>query len=158
MLTGRFVLLPQEKLYADLNETSGDDKLSKLEKDSESIHSNYLLHEGHFSPRYEKLGAETINGRQTMKYRVTSSLSTNAKTGNERIIWVDEVLDMPVKTELVQREGIRSSKVLTQLTEIRTEVDATQFKIPGDYRRVKAAQIFDLIARRAETIRAEKPQ
>jgi hypothetical protein len=157
-LTGRFVLLPQEKLYADLNETSSDAKLSELQTDSQSIHSNYLLHESNFAPRYEKLGNETIDGRVTLKYRVTASLSTNATTVSERVIWVDEVLGLPVKTELVHREGVRSSNILMQLTEIRTEVDLTQFEIPSDYRKVNPSQIFALVASTGETIRGPKLQ
>ena len=155
---GRFVLLPADKLYADLSEASDDAKLSELQTDSESMQSNYILHESNVAPRYEKLGNETIDGRQTVKYRVIVSRSNNATPANERVIWVDEVLGMPVKTELIDRQGMRSARVLVQLTDIRTDVDLTQFEIPGDYRKVKASQIFDLLASRAETTNGEKPQ
>jgi outer membrane lipoprotein-sorting protein len=122
------------------------------------MQSDYILHESNFEPGYEKLGIETIDGRQTVKYRVTASSSNDAIPASDRVIWVDEVLGMPVKTELIHREGMRSSRVQVQLTDIRTEVDLTQFEIPSDYRKVKASQIFDLIARGARTTPAEKPQ
>lgn len=157
-LKGRFVLLPAEKLYADLSEASGDPKLSELQTESQTMQSDYILHESNFAPSYEKLGSEAIDGRQTVKYRVTASSSNVAIPASERFIWVDEVLGMPIKTEFIQRGGKRSSRVLVQLTDIRSEVDLTQFDIPGDYRKVKASQILDLIAIRAATTRVEKPQ
>lgn len=157
-LKGRFVLLPAEKLYADLSEASDDAKLSELQTESQTMQSDYILHESNLASSYEKLGNETIDGRQTVKYRVTALSSNVAIPASERVVWVDEDLGMPVKTEFIQRGGTRWSRVLVQLTDIRTEVDLTQFDIPGDYRKVKASQIFDLIARRAATTRVEKPQ
>ena len=130
--------------------------MGELQTHEQSIQSDYILHESNFAPGYEKLGNETIEGRQTVKYRVTASSSNDAIPASDRVIWVDEALGMPVKTDLVHREGMRSSRVLVQLTDIRTEVDLTQFEIPQDYRKVKASQIFDLIARRAETTQAER--
>ena len=157
-LRGRFVLLPADKLYADLSEASDEAKLSELQTDSESIQSNYIRHETNFAPRYDKLGNETIDGRQTLKYRVTAASFNNATAASERVIWVDEVLGMPVKTELIHREGMHSSRIVMQLTDIRTDVDLMQFEIPADYRKVNASQIFDLIATRAKTTDVEKPQ
>lgn len=151
------MLLPSERLYADLSEASDGAQLNGLESDRENILANHLLHEADFLPRYERLGNETSNGRQTVKYRVTPA-STNAANGNERLIWVDEVLGMPVKTELVQREGVRTSRVLMQLTDIHTEVAATQFETPRDYRKVRASDIFALIESTAATMRGQKPE
>ena len=144
---GRFVLLPQAKLYADANETD-DKERSQLNTESETISPDLLLNAQLPAIQYQKLGDELIAGRVTTKYRVI----TDSTSKNENFIWVDEQLGMPVASEYNGANANNSTRVSMQLQDIRTEVDPVTFALPAGYRKVAVSQIVDLIrARKATT-------
>jgi outer membrane lipoprotein-sorting protein len=49
------------------------------------------------------------------------------------LIWIDEALKMPVKSEAKSSDGTR---VLMELSDISLDVDGELFKIPKDYEKV----------------------
>src|SRR5689334_10513592 len=67
---GRFVLLPDEKIYAAV--TNEDPNTG--EQDAESS-PDRLLHTDLITPKFQKLGDETIAGRTLQKYRVVVNSS-----------------------------------------------------------------------------------
>ncbi len=129
---GRFVLLPDEKIYTEATSDStlptseGDDA---LERSPEG-----LLHAETGSTSYQKLGKEVIAERSADKYRVVVNSANAASVSvSETLIWIDESLRMPVRSETKSSDGTR---VLMELSEISLVVDASLFKIPEDYRKV----------------------
>ncbi len=131
---GKFVLLPAEKLYADLTEESR----INADKDEE-ISPEGLLHEDSESTSYQKLGGESIGGRNTNKYRivVNNSAAPNVSQ-SETVMWVDEALQMPVRSETKSAGGTR---VTMELSEIKLEVDKDLFKIPKDYQKLTFSEL-----------------
>ncbi len=89
------MLLPQEKVFADAT------NVEHLESGEESESSpDRLLHTEPLSTTYQHIGAENLNGRSTQKYRVVVNNSTGANvSGNETLIWIDDALQMPIKSE-----------------------------------------------------------
>lgn len=130
---GKFVLLPAEKLYADLTEES------TISADESEISPEGLLHEDSGSTSYQKLGAESIAGRNTNKYRiiVNSSPPTNVSQ-SETLMWIDEALQMPVRSETKSADGTR---VTMELSEIKLEVDKDLFKVPKDFQKLTFSEL-----------------
>jgi hypothetical protein len=132
---GRFILLPEAKLYADLSSAAVGSLDSSDLQDIESESSpDRLLNADPIAASYEKIGGEVVNGRNTSKYRVlvnTSTIGTVSK--GETLIWIDEALGMPLKSETVTPNGDRTEM---ELSEIVLEVDRHLFEIPDGYKKV----------------------
>ena len=134
---GKFVLLPDEKVYADLTEEG----TIAADKDGEAleISPDRLLHEDAGSTSYQKLGTESISGRGTNKYRIVVNSSAAAHVSqSETLMWVDEALQMPVRSETKSADGTR---VTMELSEMRLEVDKDLFKVPKDYQKLSFSEL-----------------
>jgi hypothetical protein len=134
---GKFVLLPREKVYADLT----DEKAISAEKNEEGLESSpdALLRTDAGSTSYQKLGTESIAGRNTIKYRVVVNSSTAANVSqSETLMWIDEALQMPVRSETKSSDGTR---VTMELSEIKLEVERELFKVPENYQRLTFAEL-----------------
>lgn len=143
---GRYLLVPARKVYAEFksgDEGSGADPAKNLSSD---FSPDKLLNQSAAGgARYEKLGAEEVGGRATVKYRVT----TGGRTGEaksvttESLIWIDEALGMPVRSETTVTGGAATgSKYTTELRDLKQEVDQSLFELPGDYRKVDYKNIM----------------
>ena len=130
----RFVLLPDEKIYAAVTNEAPD----TVEQESETS-PDRLLHTELVTPGYQKLGAETIGGRNLQKYRVVvnSSAGANVSVG-ETLLWFDEALHMPVRTEMSSPTGTR---VTTELADIVLNVDPKLFEIPKDFQKIDFSKL-----------------
>ncbi len=144
---GRFIVLPAKKLYADLSTASRDSGQSNRPPDSPDkppgLSPDQLLNESHAPATYEKLGTETLAGRLTTKYRVV--VLNNGDSQNETLIWIDEALGLPVKSEAMSKSSGHSSTITMELKDIKLEVDQGLFSWPADYKKVETRRIFDLI-------------
>jgi outer membrane lipoprotein-sorting protein len=126
---GTFVLLPDEKLYASV---SGDSVPGAAE-DGE-ISPEKLLHGDDLKSSYQKLGTELVGGRNTNKYRVVvNSSSATSVTPSETLIWIDEALGMPIRSETKSSDG---THVTMELSEIELNIDPHLFEIPNDFQKV----------------------
>lgn len=133
LANGRFLLLPDEKVYASLNDGVVPDD---LQADSDSDRpSEIYLHTGPIQSTYENVGSEDVSGRATRKYRVVvNSSGAESVNDSETLIWVDETLGMPIKTVTRSASGTRT----TELSEIRVEVEKGLFQIPANYQKIDA--------------------
>lgn len=142
---GIYLLYPSKKLYAELRldgGNSGGDAGRSLPAD---FSPDKLLNQSLGGARYEKLGAEDVNGRATVKYRVTMTGKTGEAKSvkTESLIWIDESLGMPVRSETsVTGEGVAGAKYSTELRDIRLDVDQSLFELPADYRKVDYKDIL----------------
>ena len=129
---GRFVLLPDEKIYA---EVAGDTSLPANE-DGDALERSPegLLHTETGNTSYQTLGKEAIGERNTDKYRVVvNAPSVGNVSVSETLIWIDEALGMPIKSETKSSDGTRVSM---ELSDISVDVDASLFRIPSDYKKL----------------------
>lgn len=133
---GKFVLLPAEKIYAEVTpDTSlpGNDDEDALERSPEG-----LLHADTGNTSYQTLGKEAIGQRGTDKYRVVvNAASTPNVSVNETLIWIDEALKMPIKSETKSSDG---THVSMELSDISVTVDQGLFQIPKDYQKLAFAE------------------
>ena len=134
---GKFVLLPSEKVYADLTDQS---RIS-TDQDEEGLNASpdALLQNDVGSTSYQKLGTEVIGGRNANKYRIVVNSSTTANVSqSETVMWIDEALQIPVRSETKSADGTR---VTMELSEIKLEVDKNLFTIPGDYKKLAFSEL-----------------
>jgi outer membrane lipoprotein-sorting protein len=127
---GKFVLLPDEKVYADVtdqSQISADPNEEGLESSPDA-----LLHTDAGSTSYQKLGAEQVAGRNANKYRIVVNSPAPANVSqSETLMWIDEALQMPIKSETKSADGTR---VTMEVSEIKLEVDKSLFAIPEGYK------------------------
>lgn len=135
---GRFVLLPEEKVFADATNVEHLESGGEADEASESS-PDRLLHTEPISTTYQRIGSETVNGRNTQKYRVVVNSSAGANvSGSETVVWVDERLQMPIKSEMKSVDGTWWKM---ELTDIVLEVDAGVFRIPEDYKKIAFSEL-----------------
>jgi hypothetical protein len=140
-----YVLLPAKKLYAELKpEMRGADgePAASLPPD---FSPDKLLNETRPESHYEKLGTETVGGRAATKYRVITGGKTGAakEVRTETIVWVDESLGMPIKTETTSTGTAGFlARVTMELRDIKETVDAGMLELPSDYRKVETRELF----------------
>jgi outer membrane lipoprotein-sorting protein len=130
---GRFVLLLDDKVYADL---AADTGVSMSEDDS--VTPERLLHTETGTTSYQKLGTEVVGGRNSNKYRivVNSSGAGNVSTTeilSETLIWIDQSLNMPIRSETASPDGTR---ITTELTDVVLDVDKRLFQVPEGYEKI----------------------
>lgn len=125
--TGQLALWPDDKVYADLIPDTINDEQTEITPD-------LLLHTETENTSYQKIGTETIGGRNAIKYRVVvnSSNAPNVSV-SETLIWVDETLHMPIRSETTSANGTR---ITTELADIALDVDKSLFEVPQDYEKI----------------------
>jgi len=156
---GRFIVLPANRMYADLNTESRDtdqgNRLQDPPDPSPGLSPDQLLSGAHAPATYEKLGTETLAGRITTKYRV--AVLNRDDSHDETLIWIDEALGLPVRSEAISKSSGQSLAVTTELKDVKLEVDPGLFSWPSDYRKVEARLIFDLIRNEGKPV-TPKPE
>jgi hypothetical protein len=137
---GRYRLLHSKKVYAELKSDESSSAPGQTPNLPSDFSPDRLLNASRTEARYEKLGAEEVNGRNTTKYRVTikSGIGEAKDAVTENLIWVDETLGVPIKTETTQPGG---SRYTMEVQDIKQEVDASVFALPPDYKRVDSKEI-----------------
>lgn len=127
---GNFVLVPGEKIYAEM---AGPGTVLQGQDGQDSFEEVYV-HTAPIQSTYQNLGVETVNGTTTTKYKVTVNSETNGSVSqSETLIWIDEALGMPVKSETHSATGTRRM----ELSKVSLSVDKTLFVIPKDYQKVE---------------------
>ena len=137
---GKFVLLPDQKVYVD----QADGAVPGASYEDESSPEG-LLHLEPDTSSYQKIGEESISGRKTEKYRVVVNASNAANvSSSETLIWIDEALGMPIRSETKSSDGSRSTMELSGLA---LEVDKNLFQLPADYKKITAVEMLEYLAR-----------
>ena len=130
---GRFVLLPVEKVFAEITEES------TIPTDDLEASPERLLHEDAETTSYQKLGNEAIAGRNANKYRIVVNGSAAANVSqSETVMWIDDALQMPVKSETKSSDGTR---VTMEVSEIKLDVNSDLFRVPDDYKKLTFTEL-----------------
>src|ERR1700754_297789 len=88
---GKFLLVPDEKVFVDLAKTDGAETPGV--DDASGSSPDRLLHTDPSETTYQRIGNETIGGRTAQKYRVAvNSPPTTNVSVSETLIWIDEAL------------------------------------------------------------------
>jgi len=138
---GRFALLLDERVYADLSGESIGGAIA--DDESSEVSPERLLHVDSESTTYQKLGTELIGGRNTNKYRVVVNSSGAANVSvSETLIWIDQALQMPIRSETKSADGTR---VTMELSDIVLEADGRLFQVPNDYKKIAYSEFRQML-------------
>lgn len=147
--SGEFVLLPSSRLFADLNQAVNEGSKKSIEGDLADLSPDLLVNQGYSGSTYEKIGTEIIDGRPTVKYRVTATSPGQPAMKSETLIWIDEEVGMPVKSETTL-SGEHPTTTRMEMRDIKLSVDEHLFAVPVDYQKVDLPVIMERIRGRKQ--------
>lgn len=153
------VILPAKKQYAELNKASvGFDVRSLMTPEQ-------MIKQAQSIKGLEKAGEEKYNGRDAVKYVYSATTNTNSKAGDvetKSYVYVDKETGLPLKTEIVSQtrgegnvQGFKGIKIVTEISDIKTDVPADLFKQPEGFEKIEEAQIqsqINLVFQTAQAI------
>lgn len=130
---GRFILLPDEKVYAEVTTETN------IDTGDEDISPERLLHGDATHTSYQKLGTEMIDGRNADKYRiVVNSSPPGSVSVSETFIWIDERLSMPIRSQTTSSDG---TKITMELSDVALDVERSVFQLPVDYQKTAFSEL-----------------
>ncbi len=141
-----YVILPAKKQYAELNDKSVGMEVRSL------MTPEQIVERAKTVKGLEKVGDEKYEGRDAIKYKYNATTETNTKAGEvatESFLYVDKETGLPLRTEFASASkekevnGMNGIKVVTTMSDIKTEVAADTFKIPEGYEKIDEKQIKD---------------
>lgn len=133
----RYLLLPDAQIYSELDAqftmpNSFDDNATESSPDR-------VLHTETVQTTYQKLPDEVLEGKSVGKYKVTVNNGSGGSVSNSvTLVWVDEKLGMPIKTETSSKD----TRTTMQLSAISLEVNAADFEIPTSYKKVATNELM----------------
>ncbi|MEZ5426247.1 MAG: hypothetical protein R2747_08285 [Pyrinomonadaceae bacterium] len=140
----QLVIAPARRQYAELNkETLGVDVRKILTPDQ--MVDQVKKYEG-----VKRAGEEKFNGRDVVKYTFEATTDTQTKAGTvetESYFLVDKETKLPVQSvTFVQSQsgevkGISGLKVVTEINNIKTDVDKSLFEEPKDFKKVEPEEV-----------------
>ncbi len=136
---GKFVLLLDEKVYADLASETEDPT-----GEDDEITPEHLLHDNAGTTSYQNLGKEMVAGRNSNKYRTIVNSSTSGNVSHsETLIWIDEALNIPIRSETTSADGTR---ITMELSNVSQDVDKSLFQLPNDYEKIAFSKLRKRLA------------
>ena len=132
---GRFVLLLAERVFADITATPD------VSPAQEDVTAEWFVHSDTGTTSYQKLGMEVVGGRKAEKYRiVVNTPASGSVIVSEALIWIDEALQMPIRSEMTGSNGV---KITTELADLALDVDNHVFQVPDDYQKITYTEFMN---------------
>lgn len=138
-----YVLLPGRKQYAELTPEAVGFQIHKLMTPGQIVsHLEQLK-------GVERVGEEPFNGRTAIKYSYASSVKTATQAGdvkNQGFVYVDKETGLPLRSELHAEasgsvKGVKAAKIVAEMRDISTDVDAAMFEVPPGLSKIPPEQI-----------------
>jgi hypothetical protein len=134
----RYALFPAQKIYVELND---DDQFVAPADLGAEFSPDRLLNESPVESHYELLGDEILDGRKTTRYRVTTANVTGTDSvKTETLIWIDQSLHLPLKSETKTAASGGFTSFITSLENVSENVDGAIFELPSGFRKVSAQE------------------
>ena len=97
----------------------------------------------------ERVGEEQLNGRTVTRYRYAATAQTQTQAGAVRAdsyFLVDKDTGLPVHAELTGQstgnvQGVSRARLVADMTDIQTTVNAADFELPAGYQQLTEQQI-----------------
>jgi hypothetical protein len=151
-----YVIAPGRKQYAELTPAATGFQLHKLMTPGQLV--SYLDK----LQGIQLVGDETVNGRTAQKYSYTRTSNTNTSAGEvktESYIFIDKDTGLPLRAELFTEasgnvQGVKGAKIVAEMREIQTNVDASYFEVPPGLNKVSEQQVRAQVDAVSNTIAA----
>ena len=151
-----YVILPSRKQYAELTQESTGVQFQKLLTPGQLVESLKNV------KGIQRAGDETYNGRAAEKYQYSKTTDTNTKAGEVQAnayVYVDKDTGLPLHAEIDAEssgdvKGVKSARIVAEMRDIKTDVDATMFQTPTDYAQVPPEKVKQQIDALTSTVAA----
>jgi hypothetical protein len=138
-----YVLLPARKQYAELTPEAVGFQIQKLMTPGQLV--SYIEK----VKGVQRVGEEPLNGRTAVKYSYSNTVKTETQAGevkNQAFVYVDKDTGLPLRTELFAEasgnvKGVKSAKIVAEMRDISTDVDAATFEVPANLTKIPPEQI-----------------
>ncbi|MEP6743498.1 MAG: hypothetical protein ABJB61_13450 [bacterium] len=150
------VVAPSRKQYAELTPEATGFQLQKLMTPGQLVSYLEKLR------GVERVGDDTINGRTADKYRYANTTNTSTSAGQvntEAFVYVDKETGLPLRSELYSEasgnvQGVKGAKIVAEMRDISTTVDASLFQVPPGLDKVPPEQVRSQIDAFTSTVAA----
>ena len=132
----QLLVLPQKKQYAELDKASVGFEIRSMMMPAQIVNQIKAM------KGVERIGEEKYAGRDAVKYQYGSVTATKSQAGNvetKSFIFVDKETGLPLHSETTTTsmtgnyQGISGLRFLTDITDIKTDADASLFAEPTDF-------------------------
>jgi hypothetical protein len=138
-----YLVLPEKKQYAELNRESLGFDVRRM------LMPEQIVEQVKKVAGMERVGEETYNGRDVVKYRYAAVANTQTRAGQvdtESFLIVDKLTGLPLRSETVSQsqgdaQGYKGLRIITEIGEIRTETPSDLFAAPTDLQKIDSAQV-----------------
>lgn len=140
----RYIILPKRKQYAELTQASTGFEVPRMMTPAQIVDQLKTM------KGYERVGEESVNGRTAIKYRYSGTTKTGTQAGDvqtEATVLVDKETGLPLHSETSSEsqsgsvKGVTGLKLVTEMTDIKTTVDASLFEVPPGFAKVSDQQV-----------------
>ncbi len=140
-----YLVLPEKKQYAELNRDSLGFDVRRM------LMPEQIIEQVKNVQGMQLVGEEKYNGRDAIKYRYGAVANTQTKAGQvetESFLLVDKETGLPLRSETVSQsqsgsnvQGYSGLRVVTEITEIKTEVSPELFAEPTAFQKIESEQV-----------------
>lgn len=140
----QLMILPQKKQYAELDKASLGFEIRSMMMPAQIVNQVKGM------KGVERVGDETYAGRAAVKYQYNSVADTKSQAGKvetKTFIYVDKETGLPLHSETTTTsasgnyQGITGLRIVTEISDIKTDVDANLFVEPTDFAKVAPEQV-----------------
>jgi hypothetical protein len=154
----RYVIMPGRKQYAELTQ-----ELTGVNMDQvRSMTPGQLVAYVQGQQGVERVGEETLNNRQAVKYKVAGRAQTQTTAGQvqgETYIYVDKETGLPLRIEGFGQssgnvQGVTGGNIVVETRDLKTDVNPSDFEIPQDYTKLTPEQVRQQVQQITQGIQA----
>ena len=140
-----YLIMPDKRQYAELTKESLGFEMRRM------LMPEQIVRRVQDTKGVERVGDEQYNGRDATRYRYGAVTNTQTKAGavsTESFLIVDKATGLPLRSETVsqsqsggQVQGVSGLKMVTEITDIATDVAATGFEQPTGFQKIESEQV-----------------
>src|SRR5947209_19950599 len=145
----RYVIMPGRKQYAELTQ-----ELTGVNMDQvRAMTPGQLVAYVQGQQGVERVGEETLNNRQAVKYKVAGRAQTQTTAGQvqgETYIYVDKETGLPLRIEGFGQssgnvQGVSGGNVVVETRDLKTDVNPSDFEVLQDYAKLTPEQVKQMV-------------
>jgi len=141
----RYVVMPARKQYAELTQELTGVNMDQVRSMTPGQLVAYVARQ----QGVERVGEETLNNRQAVKYKVAGRAQTQTSAGQvqgETYIYVDKETGLPLRIEGFGQstgsvQGVTGGNIVVETRDLKTDVNPSDFEIPQDYAKLTPEQV-----------------
>lgn len=138
------LILPNRKQFANINRESVGFDVRRMLMPEEIVRQLQNVQ------GVQRAGEEQLNGRTVIRYNYGSTTNTQTQAGQvatESYFLIDKETGLPLRSESVSQsqagnvQGFTGARMVTEMSNIQTNVNSDLFNVPTDYQEVEEQQI-----------------